>query len=85
MAHGTAASGFEPVREMFEAMLRSGCDTKAQLCVYIGEEKVIDLWGLAPSVVDDKFGPDAIVNVFSSTKTIATIVVALMVERGLLR
>ena len=37
----------------------------AQLCVYVGEEKVVDLWG---SIKDKDFSADSITNVFSSTK-----------------
>ena len=37
----------------------------AQLCVYVGEEKVVDLWG---SIKDKDFSGDSITNVFSSTK-----------------
>ena len=85
LAHGVVAPGFEPVRDMFEKMLRSGVDTKAQLCIYLGEEKVIDLWGMAPEVEDDLYGPDTLANIFSSTKTITAIVVAKLVDAGRLR
>ena len=37
----------------------------AQLCVYVGEEKVVDLWG---SIKDKDFSADSLTNVFSSTK-----------------
>ena len=40
----------------------------AQLCVYVGEEKVVDLWG---SIKDKEFTGDSITNVFSSTKVIS--------------
>ena len=85
LAHGTVAPGYESVRDMFEKMLRDGVDTKAQVCIYVGEEKVVDLWGLAPEVEDDLYGPDSIVNMYSSTKVLTSIVVAKMVDRGLLR
>ena len=85
LSKGSVSPGFEPVKGMFEAMLRSGCDKRAQLCVYMGDEKIVDLWGTAADVVDDQFGPDSLLNVFSSTKTISAIVVAKMVDNGLLR
>ena len=65
-------------------MILSGCETRAQLCVYADGECVVDLWATAADVVDEEFGPDSLVNVFSSTKTITTIVVAKMVDEGLL-
>ena len=85
LSHGCVSPGFEPVKDMFEAMLRSGCDRRAQLCVFMGEERTVDLWGTAADIVDDHFGPDSLLNVFSSTKTITAIVVAKMVDKGLLR
>ena len=85
LAKGSVSPGFETVKEMFETMLRTGCDKRAQLCVYVGDQRVVDLWGTAADVVDEKFGPDSLVNVFSSTKTITAIVVAKMVDQGLLR
>ena len=84
LANGSISPGFESVRDAFEEMISSGCETRAQLCVYAGGERVVDLWATAPGVVDETFGPDSLVNVFSSTKTITAIVVAKMVDRGLL-
>ena len=37
---GTVSPGFESVKEMFENNFRRGADDSAQLCVYVGEEKV---------------------------------------------
>ena len=85
LAKGTVSPGFEPVRDMFETMLRTGCDKRAQLCIYMGDDRIVDLWGTAADVVDDQFGPDSLLNVFSSTKTITAIVVAKLVDKGLLR
>ena len=85
LSRGTVAPGFESVRQLFDAMLQSGCDTKAQLCIYVGDERVVDLWGVDPEVVDETFGADSLVNVFSSTKTVTAIVVAKMVDKGRLR
>ena len=70
-------SGYESVKEKFEENFRTGRETRwmnvislfvnfsAQLCVYVGEEKVVDLWG---SIKDKDFSGDSITNVFSSTK-----------------
>ena len=84
LVKGSVSPGFEAVRDAFEAMMRTGCDTRAQLCVYAGEERVVDLWATAADVDDEAFGPDSLVNVFSSTKSITAIVVAKMVDDGLL-
>ena len=40
---GSVAPGFEPVREAFEQNFLNGLESRAQLCVYVGEEKVIGI------------------------------------------
>ena len=42
---GSFASGFEPVKEALEKLLNSGCEDKVQLCVYVGKDCVLDLYG----------------------------------------
>ena len=46
---GGVSPGFETVKEMFENNLRRGAEDSAQLCVYVGEEKVGDLCNLGMS------------------------------------
>ena len=38
---GSCAPQFEPVRRELEEYFRNGMEARAQLCVFIGEEKVI--------------------------------------------
>jgi len=78
---GYVAPGFESVKEMFTENFKRGKENSAQLCVYLEEEKVVDLWG---SVTSDTFTGDCITNVFSSTKTLAAMAVATLADRGLL-
>ena len=40
---GHCSTGYEPVKEAFEQLARSGCEDKLQLCVYVGKECVLDL------------------------------------------
>ena len=78
---GKVQSGFEPVRELFTRSLTSKRDRNAQLCVYVGENRVVDLWatnGVEP------FSPDSLVNVFSSGKSIECILLAMLADQGLL-
>ena len=42
---GSFAAGFEPVKEALEKLLNSGCEDKVQLCVYVGKDCVLDLYG----------------------------------------
>ena len=34
-------------RDMFTANFKGGREREAQLCVYVGERRVVDLWGSA--------------------------------------
>ena len=42
---GSFSAGFEPVKEALEKLLNSGCEDKVQLCVYVGKDCVLDLYG----------------------------------------
>lgn len=66
--------------EEFQDLFK-GEDRRSQLCVYVGDTKVIDAWGdddFAPG-----FGPDKITNVFSSGKSVAAILMGVMADQGL--
>ena len=78
---GTVAPGFESVKELFEKNFIDGRDENAQLCVYVGEEKVVDLWC---SLTDTDYSGDSLVNVFSATKSLTALAVASLVDRGLI-
>ncbi len=55
---GTCAKGFEPVKKEFERMLTKGDEANLQLCVYVDQEVVVDLWGSC--VGDDNYGPETV-------------------------
>ena len=80
---GDVASGFEPVRDLFEHNMRTRLEDNAQLCVYVGEEKVVDLW--ASTSNDPSFNADSLVNIFSSGKSLESIALAYLVSNGRLR
>jgi hypothetical protein len=62
---GHVSPGFESVREEFEAGFRTGFEFNAQLCVYVGQERVVDLWGKRiPDEVENVYDGDSIQNVF---------------------
>ena len=76
---GTVAAGYERVREEFAAVVAAEReDYAAQLAAYVRGELVVDLWT----------GPghtaDTLTGVFSSTKGAAHLVVALLVQDGVL-
>ncbi|CAM5576652.1 serine hydrolase domain-containing protein [Streptomyces abikoensis] len=79
VVQGTVAKGYEGVREAFEATFaeeRAG--HSAQLAAYVHGEQVVDLWG-GPGMEGD-----SLTGVFSSTKGAAHLVVALLVQEGVL-
>jgi CubicO group peptidase (beta-lactamase class C family) len=78
---GEVKPGFESVRDLFQRSLSPAKDKNVQLCVYAGEEQVVDLWA---SSGDDEFSADSLVNVFSSGKSIESILMAALVDQGLL-
>ena len=82
MINGSTTPGFEPVRRLFEKQMRTFAEDNAQLCVYHRGERVVDLW--ASKSNDPTFGPDSLVNVFSSGKSLEAIAIASLVGRGLL-
>ena len=80
--HGEVAAGYEKVRQQFTDHMQRYAETCAQLCVYKGGDKVVDLWA-AP--VDNKsFSGDSLINVFSSGKSLEAIVVAMLHDRALI-
>lgn len=81
---GSVAPGFEPVRHAFEENFRKGLEDGAACAVYFRGEKVVDLWG---GTRDPKTGApweeDTLVIVFSTTKGISSMALAVAHSRGL--
>ena len=85
---GTVAPGFEPVRERFAANFQRDDQCRevgAALSVFHGERCVVDLW--AGHMDGRRLHPwhkDTLLNVYSTTKGIVAVCVALLVDRGVL-
>jgi CubicO group peptidase (beta-lactamase class C family) len=79
---GYVAPGFEQVKHLFEDNFKKGFEKSAQLCVYVGEEKVVDSWGSVEYC--SEFGPDTLVNIFSSSKSLTSIAMAKLVDSGVI-
>ena len=79
---GTVAPGFESVRRLYEKNMKSLKERDTQLCVYVKEEKVVDLWASVSN--NPQFTPDSLVNVFSSGKSLESIAMASLYGKGLL-
>lgn len=82
---GTVAGGWEAVRDAFVANLNSGEETGCAVSVYHRGDKVVDLWGgHFDKDASTPYDSDTLQLVFSTTKGITAIAVAMCVERGLL-
>ena len=91
---GRVSPGFESVRSLFEHNFRAGREDSAGLVAYVGEERVVDLRGDTredgdvddlDSVAED--GPvngDRLEMLFSASKAVVSVAVAVMVDRGLI-
>lgn len=75
---------FERVREALQANIRAGKEVGASLYVNIDGEDVIDLWGgWRDKTHSASWDEGTIVNVFSATKTVTSLAVLMLVDRGL--
>ncbi len=77
---GEVKPGFEAVRDAFEKQYQDSPGERSQVCVYHNGIKVVDLCG---SPDGDEYNADSIQTVFSSTKSVAAIVFACLVDQGL--
>ena len=69
----------------FEGNFASGADVGASVCVRIGDETVVDLWGGTCDTAGTKpWVRDTIVNVYSTTKTMTALTALLLADRGLI-
>jgi len=79
------APGWEPVRDALVANLESGQDRGAGVAVVHRGKLVVDLMGGHRDRNGEvPYGPDALQVVFSTTKGVTALAVAMCVERGLL-
>ena len=82
MAQGYVAPGFERVREAFEAQLASD-ELGAGFAAIRDGEVVVDIWGgWANREQTRPWVEDTIVPVYSSTKGVSALVIALLHDRG---
>ncbi|GJC92026.1 betalactamase [Colletotrichum higginsianum] len=82
-AHGTCDPKFQGVRDRFQQLLESGQELGASLTVTIDGEEAVNLWGgYADAARTRPWNDDTIVNVWSTTKTIAALAVLLLIDDG---
>jgi CubicO group peptidase (beta-lactamase class C family) len=80
---GRFTARFGPLRDLFASLFDSGRDVGASLAVTIEGETVVDLWGgWADEGRTRPWQRDTIVNVWSSTKPMISLVTLMLVDRG---
>ena len=75
---GVVEAQFEPVREAFQDNFNNGEEVSAQLSVVQDGKVVVDLWC---SVEDQDYGGDTLQQIWSSTKNLTALAVAMLVDR----
>jgi CubicO group peptidase (beta-lactamase class C family) len=81
--HGFVKPGFEPVRDAFAANFEKGLESGASAAVTKDGEFVVDIWAGAADPTGRPWEEDTIVNVYSTTKTMAATSVLVLADRGL--
>lgn len=80
---GRVSPGFEPVREAFRENFARRRELGGACCVYFRGEKVVDLWGgVRNKAVGECWEDDSMVLVYSTTKGLAAMTLALAHSRG---
>lgn len=80
--HGTCTPEFEGVREAFERNFEEGLEQGACVAVTQNGEPVVDLWAGQADSSGRPWERDTIVNVYSTTKTMAAISMLVLADRG---
>lgn len=81
--HGFVSPGFEAVREAFAENFTKRGEIGAACCVYHKGEKVVDLWGGVRNIATgESWEEDTMALVYSTTKGLAAMTLALAHSRG---
>ncbi len=81
--HGQVSLGFEPVRDIFAENFTKRGELGSACCVYYRGEKVVDLWGGGRNkATGEPWQEDTMVLVYSTTKGLAAMTLAVAHSRG---
>src|SRR6266404_8828098 len=82
---GDVDEGYGKLADVFRRNLSSGHEVGAAFAVYRDGRKVVDLWGgYRNGITRAPWGKDTLVNVFSTTKGVASLTVAVAASQGLI-
>jgi CubicO group peptidase (beta-lactamase class C family) len=83
MIHGTVDPRFAQVKDAFASCFADGLEHGAAVAVMLDGKLVADLWGGYANLQRTKaWNRDTLVNVWSATKGVMALAVAMLVERG---
>ncbi len=80
--HGYCKGGFEALQAQFADNFAKGLERGASVAVTLHGEPVVDLWAGDADGNGTPWAEDTIVNVWSTTKTMAAICVLMLADRG---
>src|SRR5215207_4494691 len=81
--HGVVSPGFETVRDAFHANFAQRHELGGATCAYYKGEKVVDLWGgVRNKLTGEPWLEDTMVLVYSATKGLAAMTLAIAHSRG---
>ena len=84
--HGKCDPAFQAVADVFEQNFASRNEVGASVCVSVGGETVVDLWGgYKSSKQTEEWEEDTISVVFSCTKAATALCAHILIDRGLLK
>ena len=81
---GYCVDAFATVREAFQENFATDEELGASACVVHDGEVVVDLWGGSAAPSGEPWQQDTIVNVYSTTKTMAAVCMLMLADRGLI-
>jgi CubicO group peptidase (beta-lactamase class C family) len=82
---GDVDEGYGKVADVFRRNLSSGQEVGAAFAVYRDGRKIVDLWGgFRNGITQAPWQQDTLVNVFSTTKGVASLAVAVAASRALI-
>jgi CubicO group peptidase (beta-lactamase class C family) len=79
---GLCRPGFEAVKEAFETNFSKGLEVGASVAVTLEGQPVVDLWKGDADPRGTPWAKDTLVNVYSTTKTMAAFCVLVLADRG---
>ena len=80
---GYCHKSYEPVKNQLEKMLHEGKEENVQLCVYVNQNCVIDLYGTA--IGNKWYNAETIQTIMSSGKCIESIIMGMLYGKGLFK